>query len=78
MDCSLNQVEVVSCGDPVAGHGWQGQRVQMLPANFVTAAQQQDFPSRSACPEIKYLGNQWGMDMVWQFFSRYPLPAGFP
>ncbi|MDG2442781.1 MAG: hypothetical protein P8M13_05965, partial [Luminiphilus sp.] len=59
------------CGDPAAGHEWQAQRIPAIPAGCVAPAQQQDLPKQVLCPQVSSPQKRWGMEMVWQFFSRY-------
>ena len=69
--CEKQHAEVVSCGDPSAGHEWQAQRILAIPADCVAPAQQQDWPQQVLCPQVSSPKQRWGMEMVWQFFSRY-------
>ena len=62
---------VVSCGDPAAGHEWAAQRIDAIPADCVAPAQQQDLPRQPVCPRISSVEERWGMELVWQFFSRF-------
>ena len=70
-DCPGEQHEVVSCLDPAAGHEWRGQRDADIAANCVYPAQADRFPQQPPCGSYHYDGEPWGMDMVWQFLSRY-------
>ena len=69
--CAQEKAEVVSCGDPAAGHEWQAQRIPAIPADCVAPAQQRDLPRQIPCPQVSSSSERWGMEMVWQFFSRY-------
>ena len=69
--CRKEGAEVVSCGDPAAGHEWQAQRNLAIPVDCVAPAQQQDFPRQLPCPQVSSSNPHWGMEMVWEFFSRY-------
>ena len=71
--CEKKHAEVVSCGDPAAGHEWQAQRIPAIPANCVAPAQQRDLPKQILCPQISSPQKRLGMEIVWQFFSRYSL-----
>ena len=71
--CEKKHAEVVSCGDPAAGHEWQAQRSPAIAADCVAPAQQQDLPKQVLCPQVSSSQKHWGMEMVWQFFSRYSL-----
>ena len=70
-DCPGASHEVVSCLDPEAGHEWRGQRDLTIPANCVYPLQANTFPDQPACGSYFFDGEPWGMDMVWQFLSRY-------
>ena len=63
--CEKEPAEVVSCGDPAAGHEWQAQRIPAIPAGCVAPAQQQDLPKQvSVSPSIvipKALGHGDGV-----------------
>jgi hypothetical protein len=37
----------------------------------VAPAQQRDLPKQVLCPQVVSSQKRWGMEMVWQFFSRY-------
>ena len=69
--CQNPGVEVVSCGDPNAGHEWEAQRIHAIPADCVTPAQKGDLPRQPLCPQISPEKERWGMDMIWEFFYRY-------
>lgn len=65
--------QVVSCLDPDAGHEWRGQRDQNIPANCVYPIQTQTFPDQPACAAYSRGKAPWGMDLAWEFLSRYQL-----
>ena len=70
--CRTSGHEVVSCIDNDGGHAWPAQRVADVPATCVTPIQQRSMPGQAACPadDGEYRGD--GMDLVWNFFRRYP------
>ena len=70
-DCRAEGAAVVSCGDPTADHEWAAQRIDAIPADCVAPAQQQDLPRQPVCPAISPTEERWGMELVWQFFSRF-------
>jgi len=74
-DCQVEGAAVVSCGDPAAGHEWAAQRIDAIPADCVAPAQKQDLPRQPICPAISPLKERWGMELVWQFFSRHSRSA---
>lgn len=65
--------QVVSCLDPEAGHEWRGQRDQNIPANCVYPMQAETFPGQPACTVYSREAPPWGMDLAWEFLSRYQL-----
>ena len=69
--CGREGAEVVSCGDPLAGHEWQAQRILAIPSDCVAPAQAQDLPRQPRCPAMSSPQALWGMEVVWQFLSRY-------
>lgn len=71
-DCRTNGQEVVSCMKPGGRHDWPGQRVQSIPATCVTEQQYDTMPGQGHCPEMRDEVVSAGMDVVWNFFSRYP------
>jgi len=70
-DCSTEHHEVVSCMDPEGGHEWPGQRVVSVPPTCVTPEQYDSIPGQARCPESDGALMRDGMDLVWNFFSRY-------
>jgi len=70
-DCQGNGHEVISCMDPDGGHDWPGQRIQSMPATCVTPEQYDSMPDQARCPEPGDEVVHEGMDLVWNFFSRY-------
>lgn len=63
--------EVVSCMAPDGGHDWPGQRVSGMPATCVTAEQAAALPDQERCPTPTNRTAHKGMDLVWDFVSRY-------
>jgi polyhydroxybutyrate depolymerase len=74
-DCSVAGHEVVSCMDPEGRHEWPGQRVVSVPPTCVTPEQYDSIPGQAHCPESQGELMRDGMDLVWDFFSRYQRPA---
>ncbi len=72
-DCRIDGHEVVSCMEPGGGHDWPGQRVRSMPATCVTPEQYESVPGQPRCPASTDETVQAGMDLVWDFFSRYSL-----
>lgn len=70
--------EVVACLDPATGHEWRGQRATGVPANCVYPMQSSSFPDQPLCGSYRRDEPPWGMDLVWQFLSRFEreTPAG--
>jgi polyhydroxybutyrate depolymerase len=56
--CRGSQHEVLSCMDPLGVHDWRGQRLH---------------PGQALCPDPdpEKVEKLWGMDLTWQFISRY-------
>jgi len=69
--CRVSGHQVLTCMDPEAGHEWRGQRLNDIPSNCVTPEQQRSLPDQPACNASKLDKEQWGMDLVWNFFSQY-------
>ena len=70
-DCDIEGHEVVSCMEPGTGHEWPGQGIQGMPATCVTPEQYESMPDQARCPEPGRESVDTGMDLVWDFFSRY-------
>jgi polyhydroxybutyrate depolymerase len=70
-DCRMEGHEVVSCMDPDGSHVWPEQRVDDMPATCVTVEQYDSMPDQARCepPSGNYV--HLGMDLVWDFMSRY-------
>lgn len=71
--CRDSQHQVLSCLDPQGVHDWRGQRLHNIPANCVTKAQQGSLPEQALCPrpDPEKVKKLWGMDLTWQFLSRF-------
>ncbi len=70
-DCRVDGHEVVSCMDPDGTHEWPEQYVRGLPATCVTVEQYDSLPDQSRCGSSSGDYAHLGMDLVWQFMSRY-------
>jgi hypothetical protein len=59
--------------DPLGVHDWRGQRLHDIPARCVTEEQQVSLPGQALCPDPdpEKVEKLWGMDLTWQFISRY-------
>ncbi len=63
--------EVVACMDPDGDHRWPEQRPDGSTATCVTAEQYASMPGQESCGPPGEDGVHLGMDLVWEFFSRY-------
>ena len=72
-DCRTSGQEVVSCMEPGGRHDWPGQRVQSILATCVTEQQYDTMPGQDHCPQSRDEVVSAGMDVVWDFFRRYPI-----
>ena len=70
-DCRVAGHEVVSCMDPDGGHEWPEQYAPGLPATCVTAEQYDSLPGQQHCESGSGDTINLGMDLIWQFMSRY-------
>ncbi len=70
-NCRVQGHEVVGCMDPDGGHDWPGQSVASVPATCVTDEQAASMPGQARCPNVAGEYVHDGMDLVWQFLSRY-------
>ena len=70
-DCRVDGHEVVSCMDPDGEHAWPEQFDGDMPATCVTSEQYDSMPDQSRCqsPSGEYV--HLGMDLIWQFMTRY-------
>ena len=69
-DCRQAGHEVVSCLDPTGTHVWPMQGERSRPATCVMAEQAATMPEKPICGTPDN-GPHAGMDLVWDFFSRY-------
>ena len=72
--CRVDGNEVVSCMKPGGRHDWPGQRIESIPPTCVTAEQHESMPGQPRCAASDAGPVHAGMDLVWDFFSRYPAP----
>jgi poly(3-hydroxybutyrate) depolymerase len=72
-NCRASSQEVVSCMEPSGRHVWPRQRVQTIPATCVTEQQYDTMAGQEHCPESSGKLVSAGMDVVWDFFSCYPI-----
>ena len=70
-DCRVGGHEVVSCMDPEAGHWWPSQGYEGTSATCVTSEQFESLPEQHRCAPERGDYEHLGMDLLWQFFSRY-------
>ena len=70
-DCAVDDQEVVSCMDPEAEHWWPSQGYEGSSATCVTEEQFESLPGQHHCPPEPGAYEHLGMDLIWQFFSRY-------
>ena len=70
-DCRQDMHEVVSCMDPDGKHVWPEQYVADIPATCVTAEQYDSMPDQARCDTPTGEYGQLGMDLVWDFMSRF-------
>lgn len=73
-DCDVDGHEVVSCMDPGGTHNWPGQLVEGMPATCVTPEQYDSLPGQARCPTAEGRYSHDGMDLIWDFVSRYRAP----
>ena len=70
-DCRVGGQEVASCMDPDAEHWWPSQGYEGSSATCVTSEQFESLPDQHHCPPESGTYEHLGMDLLWQFFSRY-------
>ena len=70
-DCRVDGHEVVSCMDPDGGHAWPEQYVEDLPATCITSEQYDSLPDQPQCQSSSGDYGHLGMDLVWEFMTRY-------
>jgi polyhydroxybutyrate depolymerase len=69
--CAIDGQEVVSCVDPDETHNWPGKRPGGAWPTCVTSQQKETMPEQRLCePRVEH-GPHLGMDLVWEFFSRF-------
>ena len=75
-DCRVEGQEVVSCMDPDGTHAWPEQYVGDMPATCITSEQYESLPDQQHCATDGGDYVSLGMDLIWEFFKRYPLTLG--
>jgi len=70
-DCAVEGHEVVSCTDVDLGHEWPGQRVKSVSASCIAPQQFDSMPGQDHCPSATGESQHLGMDLAWEFMSRY-------
>jgi len=77
--CQVAGQEVVGCSDPKGAHAWPGASVGSVTAICVTPQQRVSFPNQPLCPvSTPEDVTDWGIDLVWDFFSRYSRQSDRP
>jgi len=76
-DCKTTDHEVVGCSDPQGAHAWPGAQVGDGTATCVSELQHASLPNQPICPPSQTEDiTDWGIDLVWHFFTRYTRDAG--
>ena len=70
-ECRVDGHEVVSCLDPDGVHAWPEQYVGDMPATCVTEEQYESIAGQQHCVPADGEFVHLGMDLIWDFFSRY-------
>jgi polyhydroxybutyrate depolymerase len=70
-DCRQDGHEVVSCMDPDGEHAWPEQFVAGVPPTCITPEQYDSLPDQARCETPSGDSVNLGMDLVWDFMSRY-------
>lgn len=70
-EISLQAGRIISCMDPDGGHESPEQYAPGLPATCVTAEQYDSMPRQDRCVSATGDDIHLGMDLIWQFMSRY-------
>ena len=70
-DCEDESATVASCNDPDGQHEWPGQRIDTISPTCVAPEQIGSLPSQAPCPTEARRVTHQGMDLVWDFMSRY-------
>ena len=73
-DCAVGGHEVVSCMDPDGKHEWPEQGFGSAPATCVTPEQYDSLPDHARCGPATGAYEHLGMDLIWDFVSRYRRP----
>lgn len=77
-DCEDEGMVVASCNDPDEQHEWPGQRIHSISPTCVAPEQTDSLPGQAPCPtESREIAHQ-GMDLVWDFMSRYRKNSSLP
>lgn len=74
-DCAEPGQEVVSCVDTDETHNWPARRPGGAWPTCVTSQQAEAMPEQKLCEPRTEYGPHRGMDLVWDFFSRYRQPG---
>lgn len=69
--CAIPGQEVVSCEDPGAWHQWTEQLYEGWDARCANAQQLALIPGQMACPPLPQHRSTRGMDVIWEFLSKY-------
>ncbi len=74
----MSMVALGGCGEETGsrvsvdgGEPWRGQEIQGMPATCVIPEQVESMPDQARCPKPGGESAEMGMDLVWDFFSRY-------
>jgi len=72
--CAIEGQEVVSCVDPDETHNWPASRPGGAWPTCVTSQQKDSLPEQRLCEPRTVYGPHRGMDVIWEFFSRFEMP----
>ncbi len=75
-DCAGGSQEVVMCSDPDEAHLWPGRRPGGPWPTCVTSQQSEAMPEQSPCAPRSDDGPHLGLDLIWEFFSRFERKPG--
>ena len=70
-NCAVEGQEVVSCVDSDETHNWPARRPGGAWPTCVTSQQVEAMPEQKRCEPRTDYGPHRGMDLIWDFFSRY-------
>lgn len=70
-ECAIPGQEVVSCENPGAWHQWTEQLYEGWDARCANAQQLALMPGQMACPPLPQDRSTRGMDVIWEFLSKY-------